>query len=279
MATVDESLDRLNGSNFDRLVSFIWSSCGIKLTDGKRIMLEGRLQRRARALGLENINEYCRLVFDSGDFDDEAIKLIDAITTNKTDFFREPAHFDFLVATVLPHLAKLRHPAKLWSAACSIGAEPYTLAMVLSDFARETPGWRFSILASDISTDALAKAARAVFPLAMIEPVPPALCRRYVLRHNDPSRQEVRMAPEIRALVHFARINLIEDRYPADKDMDVIFCRNLLIYFDKPTQEQVVRRLCSYLRPGGHLILGHTDSTTGMTLPLQWLGNSIFRRI
>ena len=241
-------------------------------------MVEGRLQRRARALGLHNINEYCRLVFDTCDLGDEAVNLIDAMTTNKTDFFREREHFDFLIKVAGPELAKTARPAKLWSAACSIGAEPYSLAMILNDFIRDKLGWSFSILASDISTDALAKAVRAVFPLDMIEPVPKGMRQRYLLRHNDLSKPVFRIAPEIRALVHFARINLMSTPYPVDRDMDIIFCRNLLIYFDRETQEKVVRRLCSHLSPGGYLILGHADSVAGMTVPLDWLGNSIFRR-
>ena len=196
----------------------------------------------------------------------------------KTDFFREPAHFTFLNRTILPELAQTGREAKLWSAACSIGAEPYTMAMVCNDFALGWPGFHYSILASDISTEVLATAARAVYPEEMIEPVPLPMRQRYVLRATDPSRKVVRMAPETRAPVRFARINLVDDRYAADRDMDVIFCRNLLIYFDRGTQDMVVRQLCGHLRPGGYLILGHTDSISGMAAPVQPCGNSIFRR-
>jgi len=271
--------DQLTAEDFRRVVTFILSATGIKLPPIKKTMVEGRLARRARALGLKSLHDYIATVFDGGDDDDdETVHLIDALTTNKTDFFREPSHFEFLVRMVLPELVERKRPAKFWSAACSIGAEPYTLAMVLSDFVLGAPAWQFSILASDISTKALAKAARAVFPEEMAEPVPLALRQRYLLRSRDPAKAEVRMTPEIRNLVRFARINLMDDRYPVDSDMDVILCRNLLIYFDRATQEAVVRRLSSYLRPGGHLILGHTDSVMGMALPLDNLGNSIFRR-
>jgi len=278
MSDPSGGLEQLSRSDFHRVAQFILSSTGIKLPPSKKPMLEGRLRRRMRALGLETLSEYCAKVFDSRDFEDEAVNLIDAVTTNKTDFFREPSHFEFLATTVLPDLAQSGRAAKVWSAACSIGAEPYTLAMVLSDFARISSGFRFSILASDISTEVLAKAARAVYAQEMINPVPMTMRQRYLLRPNDPTLEVVRMAPEIRSLVRFARINLIEERYPVETDMDVIFCRNLLIYFDKQTQEAVVRRLCSYLRPGGYLMLGHADGVTGMTLPATWLGNSIFRR-
>lgn len=278
MSDFEGGLGRLDNTDFERIASFILSATGIKLTPSKKTMVEGRLYRRVRALGFGTISDYIATVFDHGDCDDEVINLIDAITTNKTDFFREPAHFNFLARTALPDLAEAGHVAKFWSAACSIGAEPYTLAMVLSDFALDTPGWRFSILASDISTEVLASAARAVFPEEMVEPVPVAMRQRYLLRSNNPTNKVVRMAPEIRNLVRFARINLVEDHYPVERDMDVIFCRNLLIYFDRETQETVVRQLSAHLRPGGYLILGHTDSITGMVVPLDPLGHSIFRR-
>lgn len=270
--------DRLSNADFQRVASFIMSATGIKLPPVKKTLVEGRLSRRARRLGISSLAEYVATVFDGGDADDESIHMIDALTTNKTDFFREPSHFHFLVNKVLPELAAKRRVAKFWSAACSIGAEPYTLAMVLSDFAEDAPGWRFSILASDISTKALAKAARAVFPEEMVEPVPLPMRQNYLLRSRDASKAEVRMTPRIRALVRFARVNLVEECYPVDSDMDVIFCRNILIYFDKPTQETVLLRLSSYLKPGGYLILGHTDSIMGMSLPLEALGQSIYRR-
>ena len=278
MSNLDGGPDRLTAADFRRVVTFILSATGIKLPPVKKTMVEGRLNRRARVLGIDSLTDYIATVFDSGDGDDETIHLIDALTTNKTDFFREPSHFDFLTRQVLPELAAQGRPAKFWSAACSIGAEPFTLAMVLSDFAEGAPRWRFSILASDISTKVLAKAARAVFPEEMVEPVPHSMRQRFLLRSRDPAKSEVRMTPEIRNLVHFARINLMDDVYPVDHDMDVILCRNLLIYFDRATQEAVVRRLCSYLRPGGYLVLGHTDSVMGMALPLDGLGISIFRR-
>jgi chemotaxis protein methyltransferase CheR len=278
MMDMDGNPDQLDNADFDRVSSFIMQAVGIKLPRSKKVMVEGRLRRRVSALGLGRLTDYIAAVFDGPGHEDEVTHLIDALTTNKTDFFREPAHFNFINRQVLPELAATGRPAKLWSAACSIGAEPYTLAMVLSDFSRTTPGWSFSILASDISTHVLAKAARAVFPTDMVDPIPLSMRQRYLLRSNDPAKQVVRMTPEIRNLVRFARINLVEDRYPVDRDMDVILCRNLLIYFDKDTQETVVRQLCSHLKIGGYLILGHTDSIAGMALPLEWLGNSVFRR-
>lgn len=269
--------DHLREADFARISSFILSATGIKLSGAKKTMVEGRLQRRARKLGFNDLGKYVEAVFSGWD-QAEAINLINAITTNKTDFFREPQHFDFLRETALPEFRKNKEPTRLWSAACSIGAEPFTIAMVSADFARLNPDWEFSILASDISTDALGKAVKAIFPEEMADPIPLEMRKRYLLRSNDSNKHLVRMSPEIRNLVEFARINLVEANYPLDFPMDIIFCRNIFIYFDRETQETVIKRLCRHLRKGGYLILGHTDSTIGMNLPLENLGNSIFRR-
>lgn len=283
MAGPHASLDLLDRGDFARVASFIEGTTGIKVPPGKKTMVEGRLRRRARALGCASLGDYCRLVFEQGGFAAESVHLIDALTTNKTDFFREPSHFTYLAERCLPEALSshigFRRPYKVWSAACSIGAEPYTLAMVLADFAASVSGgWDFSILASDISTAVLDQAAQAVYPEEMIEPVPEESRRRYLLRSRDKSRQLVRIAPELRRKVGFLHLNLMEQRYPVDSDFDAIFCRNLLIYFDKPTQETVIGRLCRHLRPGGHLFLGHSESLAGKEHPLDWLGDAVFRR-
>ncbi len=270
-------LDVLTDDDFKRIASFVQGHSGIKLPASKKIMVEGRLRRRAQALNLDCLDEYCRVVLDGDDMKSELHNLIDAITTNKTDFFREEAHFKFLTASVLPEFVESHRKIKIWSAACSNGAEPYTLAMVLDDFHQDRGPLRHSIIASDISSDVLDKAKRAVYPLEMIDPIPMAMRFRYVLRSKNPAKAVFRMNKEIRNSVHYCRINLVDKRYPVDRDLDVIFCRNLLIYFDKPTQHAVVAQLCSHLRPGGYLILGHADSLAGASLPLQPLGNSIYR--
>lgn len=277
MSEFETGLERLTRADFKRVAEFVLEKTGIRLPPAKKIMLEGRLRRRMRALGLETLADYCQRVFDDGGMKEETVHLIDAVTTNKTDFFRERQHFIFLTETLLPELMKARGGCKLWSAACSIGAEPYTLAMVLSEFAAVNCGFNFSILASDISTDVLGKAKRAIYSEDMIEPVPMALRQKYLLRSTDPSKALVRIAPEIRRLVTFKNINLMDKAYSVERGLDVIFCRNLLIYFEKSTQEAVMKRLCQYLRPGGYIFLGHADSIAGMTLPLHWLGNSIYR--
>lgn len=277
-------IDRLSVNDFRRLASFIEDYCGIKMPPAKKTMVEGRLRRRARVLGLDSLTDYCRALFEEGRMVEEAVNLIDAVTTNKTDFFRELPHFQYLADHALPKLlagpsrAGLDRPLKVWSAACSIGAEPYSLAMMLEEFGTQIRGFHFSLLATDISTEVLATAREAVYPQDMIVPVPAEMRRRYVLRSRDPERPLVRMTPQIRASVRFGRLNLMDERYPMDSDMDIIFCRNILIYFDKMTQEAVVRRVIGHLRPGGYLFVGHTESVAGFALPLRPVANSVFQK-
>jgi len=270
----------LSARNYARLAGVINDVSGIKMPAAKQTMLEGRLRRRIAALGLPDLNAYCDYLFEDGDFETEVVYLIDVATTNKTDFFREPAHFDFMTNVALPALAEAgRRQVKLWSAAASIGAEAYTLAMVMEEFRRTGRGPDYSILATDICTDVLAQAASGRFPAAMIEPVPVDLRRRYVLKSRSPGADEVRIAPALRAKIAFARLNLMDSAYPVGADMDFVFCRNILIYFDKPTQERVLARLCDHLRPGGYLVLGHSESAVGVNLPVVAIVNTIFQKV
>jgi chemotaxis protein methyltransferase CheR len=278
-AQSSEPTEVLSARNFRRLSDFINGYSGIKMPASKLTMLDGRLKRRTRATGIANINDYCRYLFDEGGLESEVIHLIDAVTTNKTDFFREPVHFEFLERDALPALTKAgRGRIKVWSAACSIGAEPYTLAMVLDEFCRANTSWDYSILGTDLCSQVLEQAVDGVYPEAMIEPVSIARRNSYVMRAKDQSRGQVRIAPRLRSRVAFARLNLMDETYPVQNDMDILFCRNILIYFDKPTQARVLTRLCDHLRPGGYLFLGHSESLAGIELPVRQIANTIFQR-
>lgn len=272
--------DRLSPGDFQRLAEFISSYSGIKMPASKRLMLEGRLRRRLRATGIASFADYCDHLFDGAGLETEALFLIDAVTTNKTDFFREPTHFDALTRTVLPNLQERGHNSlRIWSSACSIGAEPYTIAMVCADYA-ETQArgpLKTFILATDLSTDVLRAARHGVYPAAMVEPVPPNLRRRYI-RGSARDRGQARVIPELRAMVGFARLNLMDETYPVGDPMQIIFCRNVLIYFDKPTQYAVLDRLCRRLETGGYLFLGHSESVTGFDLPIRPVGGTIFQK-
>jgi chemotaxis protein methyltransferase CheR len=278
----DGGPDHLSQRNFQRLATFIEGYSGIKMPPTKMTMIEGRLRRRLRATGMTDLKQYCDFLFEKDGLATEAIHLIDVMTTNKTEFFREPDHFRFLTEQAVPRLLSNSRGGtaalKIWSAACSTGAEPYTLAMVLADLAQQNTGLHFGITATDISTEVLDVAVAGIYPEAMVAPVSPELRHRYVLRSKDRSRRMVRMAPELRAAVRFARVNLMEVPYQVERDMDIIFCRNILIYFDKETQQAVLQHLCEHLRPGGFLFLGHSETLAGFHLPVEPVGPTVFRR-
>ncbi|MGD1016748.1 MAG: CheR family methyltransferase [Roseiarcus sp.] len=274
--------DQLQERHFAKLARLVEEHTGIRLPPAKRAMVEGRLRKRIRALGLARLDEYGHAIFEGGKLDDEFIHLVDCVTTNKTDFFREPDHFDFLRKRAMPFLASLRRgaasPFKFWSAAASIGAEAYTIAMVAAE-ALGLDGRRFTVLGTDISTEVIAQAQRAVYPSAMADPVPPPLRERYMMRAIDAERREIRIVPELRRTVRFRCLNLMDPTYRVERDFDVIFCRNILIYFAKATQDAVLRRLCNHLREGGYLILGHSESLAGAELgAMRQVAPTIFQR-
>ncbi len=259
--------DKLSDRHFAAIVSVVEGHVGIKLPPAKRIMVEGRLRKRMRALGLDSLQAYGAYLFDKGGLEAEFVHVIDCVTTNKTDFFREPSHFDFMRTVAVPALLDgargSQRRIKVWSAACSTGAEAFTIAMVLQDMNEQGLEFRYSILGTDVSTEILAEAQAAIYRRDFVASVPAPMQQRYLMQSRDSRSDLVRIIPELRSLVHFAHLNLMDASYPFDRDVDLIFCRNVLIYFDQKTQNAVVRRLMSHLRPGGFLILGHSESMAG----------------
>ena len=274
----------LSKADFERLRNLIYTESGISLSADKKTMLEIRLRRRVKSLGISSLTDYCDRLFrmEGGeDVKNELIQLIDVVTTNKTDFFREAGHFDYLVSKALPDLAArngANRTALVWSAGCSTGEEPYTLAMVLSEYAPTCPGFHFSVLATDISTEVLAKARAGIFKSELVKPVPVALQRKYFMRSRDRASDLVRVVPELRALVDFRRMNFMDDNFDLPQTPEIIFCRNVIIYFDRPTQERLLKKLARQLMPGGYFFAGHSESLQGMDLPLIAVAPSAYRK-
>ncbi len=271
----------LTAKDFERLSQFVYAEVGIKMPPSKKTMLEARLQKRLRVLNLESYKEYCDYLFSSAGMERELPHMIDVVTTNTTDFFREPRHFDYLLDLVLPDLAGglcRRREARVWSAGCSIGMEPYTLAMVLSEFQTAHKGFHFSILATDISTQALEQAVAAIYDEDRVAPVPKQMKSKYLLRSKDRTKRLVRVAPELRRLVRFRRLNFMEE-FTLQDPLDIIFCRNVIIYFDRVTQEKLFHKFCRCLQPGGYLFIGHSESLTGMDLPIHQVAPTIYQRL
>lgn len=267
----------LSDRDFEGICRLVRKSCGIHLSADKRSLIEARLTRRLRARSLDSFHDYCKYLFRTPD-EEELTNFINCITTNKTDFFREPRHFELLTNTVIPALSPLRKPLLVWSAACSSGEEPYTIAIILSEYQQTHPDFSFRIFGSDISTDALKQATRGVYSAEIAEPIPIHLRRKYLLRSRNRHDDRVRINPELRSLVNFERLNFMDDDYGLDQKAHVIFCRNALIYFDRRTQTNIVGKLLRYLVPGGYLFIGHSENLNSMKLPLEKIAPAMYQK-
>jgi len=272
----------LSQEDFAKLSSFIYRESGIKMPPVKRIMLQSRLQKRLKELRMTTFKEYCNYVFSKEGLNNEIIHMLDVVSTNKTDFFREPVHFDFLSSTVLPAYysdSKLKKHFKIWSAGCSSGEEPYTIAIVLFEFFESHPGFDFSILGTDISTRILQNAIDAVYKEDKVIGVPLELKKKYFLKSKDRQNPTVKMGPLLRSKLRFERLNFMDNSYLINESFDVIFCRNVLIYFDRETQESVINKLCTKLSTGGYFFLGHSESILNMNVPLKQIKPTIYQKI
>ncbi len=269
---------QLSDAEFAKLSKFIYSQYGIKMPPEKRIMLQSRLQKRLRVLKIYSFKEYIEYVFSSQG-NDEIIHMMDVVSTNKTDFYRESAHFEYLRQVILPKLYEEKKNIKIWSAGCSSGPEVYTLAIELSEFAASHPGFDFSILGTDISTLMLKKAFAGVYPEEMVNMIPIELKRKYLLKSKEKTKKLVRINSTLRNKTKFLRINFMDDHYAVNEQFDIVFCRNVLIYFDRETQEKVINKLCNYLRLDGFFFLGHSESITNINVPLKQLKPTVYSKI
>jgi chemotaxis protein methyltransferase CheR len=278
----------LSERSFTKFAQFITSELGIKMPAGKISMLQSRLLRRLKHLGIASLEEYQEYLFTSPCAEQERVHFIDAVTTNKTDFFRESEHFTYLMRHALPELdpdirngrgEQRRWPFKLWCAGCSTGEEPYTQAMVLSEFGEVRRGFEFKILATDVSTRVLEHAELGIYDEARVAVVPDSYRKKYLLKSKSTDHGQVRITPELRSKVYFNRLNFMDADYKVRDMFDVVFHRNVLIYFDKPTQEAVINKLCKNLKPGGYLFVGHSESLSGLKVPLVSVSTAVFRKV
>ncbi len=274
----------LSERDFRRLSRFINEQCGIMVPDSKRPMLAARIQKRLRSLGLRSAGDYVDQVMDTRSESDELIHFIDIVTTNKSEFFREQTQLEYLVQEAIPDLIKnlgagVRRPLSVWSAGCAAGEEPYTLAIVLREFTERFPGigLRSQILATDISSRVLEGAAHAIYPMEKISAMPVELKKKYLLKSKDRGRREIRVIPEVRDMVRFRRLNFMDDDFALRERMDIIFCRNVMVYFDRATQETLIGKFLRYLMPGGYLFLDRSESLNGFHTPLVRVAPAIYR--
>lgn len=263
---------QLQKSEFDWISRYLYDKTGIALNDGKQALVMGRLDKRLRALGISSYGEYFALL-DSPGYEDETIAAIDLLTTNETYFFREPKHFEFLQRVVFPQYARMRG-MRIWSAASSTGEEAYTIAMTLAEHF-QGDGWE--VFGTDVSTRVVEKARRGLYPLAATEKIPMAMLKKYCLKGREEYEDFFLIDPKIRDKVQFHVANLIKP-LPDVGLFEVIFLRNVMIYFDMETKQKLVQRLYEKLRPGGYFIVSHSETLNGLTTPLKVVSPSIYRK-
>jgi chemotaxis protein methyltransferase CheR len=271
---------QLTDPEFELFSALVTSHTGIALGSRNRALLQARLSKRLGALGLSTFMDYYRLLKEQGPDGKELAKFVNAVTTNKTSFFREAHHFTYLRERLAPALEARDgdRGLRIWSAGCSSGEEPYTIAITLLESLRDPAGWDLRILASDIDTEMLDRAKAGVYRLDDLGGLPRAALRRHFLRGVGENEGLVRVKASVRDLVVFRRINLLEATWPIRTSFDVVFCRNVIIYFDPSTQAQVLERLVGYVKDEGLLVLGHTEGVHGVVAGLHQAGLTIYRK-
>lgn len=283
-ATAPSSLPQLTRHDHERVKNFIESEVGIMLPPDKNSLVESRLRRRVILLGYPSFSAYFDWSLGSYEGRSERVHIIDSITTNKTFFFREVEQFDFLLEHALPSLERershhMRDRMHFWSAGCSSGEEPYTLAMLLLNASEQTRGLVFRILATDISHQVLQRAARGIYTAEQSQSVPFAFRQKYLLRSRNPKEALIKISPDVRKLIDFQKMNLMATKFDVPRKMDAIFCRNVMIYFDRPTRERVVHQFSRLLVKGGFLFIGHSETLADLNdHGLQQVGPQIYQK-
>jgi len=265
----------LSNAQFVEIGRQVYHVAGICLPPGKEGLVRSRLSHRLRALGLAGFDEYLAYL-ERDTSGAELVQMVDAICTNKTSFFRENAHFELLQRTILPRLAARDGAIRIWSAGCSSGQEPYTIAIVVREVLDDQHLVRARILATDLSTKILRRAREAVYPHDELRDVPPVLTPRHFVI-ADAGTRTFRVSDATRSLVKIARLNLMGE-WPMRGPFDVVFCRNVMIYFDRATQERLVRRFAALLAPGGWLLVGHSESLTALQHGLRYVQPAVYQK-
>lgn len=263
--------------DFKFIRTLVAEKTGIVLSDAKRDLVYGRLSRRLRHLGIERFSDYCQLLAE-GD-EDELVQFVNAITTNLTSFFREPHHFDYLGKTLLPILEKqnTHRKIRIWSAGCSTGEEPYSIAMVVKEMCPRLDRLDVKILATDLDSNVLAKAETGVYDLSRVEGIPKERLRRWFRKGRGENEGTVKVSSELQEMITFRQLNLMQP-WPMKGPFDVIFCRNVVIYFDKPTQRTLFNRYADLLVDGGHLFVGHSETLFKVTDRFELIGKTVYRK-
>ena len=272
--------DSLSEKDRIRLSLFVEKSCGIKMPPSKRELLEGRVSKRVRTLGMRSFKDYCDYLFSEDGQEREAENFINAISTNKTEFFREDSHFSQMREKIIPEiLSSGQRMINIWSAACSSGEEVYSIAMTMEEIiSSQRYSFDYRILGTDISTAVLEKAFRAVYSAEQVESVPKAYRIKYFMKGKGEKSNLVRVIPQIREKVGFKRLNFLEANYGVKKIYDIIFLRNALIYFERDVQNAIINNVVrAGLNDGGYFIIGHSETLMGFDTELEAITSTVYR--
>lgn len=266
--------------DFNYFRRLIKEHAGIELSDAKRDMVYGRLTKRLRALDMTVFKDYCNYLEDPSN-DEEFTNFINSLTTNLTSFFREQHHFDYLKNTLFPEIAKKNYQSRkirIWSAGCSTGEEPYSIAITVKEFFPESAGWDVKILATDLDTNVIETAANGVYKNERVEGLPKNMLQRWFHKGKGSKEGLVVVSSELKELIYFKQLNLMGD-WPMKGQFDLIFCRNVVIYFNKDTQKTLVGRYADNMIDNGHLFLGHSESLYKVSDRFKLIGNTIYQRV
>jgi len=266
--------------DFDFLRTISNSRTGIVVSDDKFDMFYARLSRRLRKLGLTSFKQYCEYL-EADSSGEEQLELVNAITTNLTAFFRENHHFEYLRDSVIPKLLienKNERKIRIWSAGCSTGEEPYSLAITLKENLPANLNWDTQILATDIDSNVLAKASKGIYAEDRVADMPKNILRSWFMKGKGGNAGSVRIQPAVRALINFGQLNLMDDWSVGD-EKDVIFCRNVVIYFDRESKARLIDRYADSLKDGGYLFIGHSESLYKITDRFDLIGNTIYQKV
>ncbi len=267
---------KLGDGEYEFLRSFVFEHSGISLGEEKRQLLYSRLSKRLRVLALDTFEEYCQLL-KSGD-KEEVLYFTNAMTTNLTSFFRENHHFEYLSDVVLPELMKIKSDTRkirIWSAGCSTGEEAYSIAMTVKKVVPAS--WDVKILATDLDSNVVSTGKNGIYKIERVEGIDKALLKRWFLKGSGKNSGNVIVNSELKEMVSFRQLNLMEN-WPMKGLMDIIFCRNVVIYFDRPTQARLFERYAKVIHPDGRLFVGHSESLLKVTDRFELIGNTVYRK-
>lgn len=271
---------QFTNQDFEAIRKYLYEHAGISLNDGKRDLVYSRVSRRLRKLGIPSFTAYLKYINSSAD-DTEISEFINCLTTNLTSFFREPHHFEYLSKTALPEIKRLHlndRRIRIWSAGCSTGEEPYSIAMVIRENLYPKEYWDLKILATDLDTNVLRKAKSGTYLSKNITGISPARVNKYFSVVCSSDEQEFQVNESLKELIAFKRLNLMQE-WPMKGPFDLIFCRNVLIYFDKPTQARLFERFANMLAPNAYLFLGHSETMHGLSNRFKLIGQTMYQKV